>query len=149
MKRQSSAREYLNLSRLLFSQEDAIKNAMDELSTLESIIQLWDIDFYTYNPFRSFKSTLIAPQLKNQSKIYKRELFAFPLKRIPQHIDGFYSHCEAMASVMICFAQFKAIAKSPDLSTDEAAFLAFDESMKHLEKALELVQDVKNRNGII
>ena len=149
MKRQSSTREYLKLSKILFSQENIIKSAIDELSTLESIIQLWESDFYGYNSLLGFDRTVIQPQLIRQSKIYKRVLFEFPLKRLSQHIDGFYKHCEATASVMMCFSEYRFIAKSPDLSNDDVAFLAFDKSMEHLEKSLELIQEVKNRNGII
>jgi hypothetical protein len=149
MKRQSSTRESINLGVLLCSQENSIKKILDEVSILESLTLLWDVDFHQHYRSEGVDKSLINPQLKNQVKIYKRVLFEFPLKKMSQHIDGFYLHCEALASVMLCFSQLKAITRSPDLSSDKDAQFAFDESMEHLEKALELIQDVKKRNDII
>ena len=145
MKRQSSTRESINLGKLIYDQENAVRYAIDELVTLQNYIEfdrnITDDSF----GIKEFKGVL---NIQAQLKVYRRKLFDFPIKCCAKHVFGFYPHCKMLECMLTCFYMFEDLERSKDLMTDTNADWTIDGSMKMLERSLDYLIEIKEYNGL-
>ncbi len=140
MKKPLSATQFINLGKTLFDAENELRNIIDELTTLDFIIQ-------------SNESEELILQYEHdtafiQAEKYYNCLVSFPVKRCSRNAVGSDKYFYALSLVFGCVPSAYRLAYSSDLITKYYSENVLSESRKAIETALDFIIELKQKNGI-
>lgn len=141
MKKTLSAIQFVNLGKTLFDTENALKNIIDELATLDFIIQ------------NNESEELILQHGHNrtafrQAKILYDCLVSFPVKRCSRNAVNGHEYFHVVGLVFICVSSANDAVCSKDLINDEPVKESLKKVRNAIEKALSIIIELKQKNGI-
>jgi hypothetical protein len=144
MKTTLTAKQFIDFGKLLFSQENALKNIIDDLQELSQYVQ--------NNGFGD-DLTMLLIHGENYSPcseamgIYE-DFLKFPLKRCPRNIVGLEKYYTVLANILCCQSLMVGIIESRDLIGDRNAKNDLKRVKGLVEKSLDIIIELKEDNGI-